>query len=270
MPRSATANVDVSTGILVGASGPRKRRYYYHDFDLIPNLAAGLDVNATHSSSADADIEEAFETNKDWALAGTNAVFASGSFATGGGVTLTTTAAANDQMQLLPNSSALVKTGLEVIDWDTSKQPAVEWGFRTPSTITNMTFWCGFAITNPAPYNVTDDHDQIKVEYVTGVNSGNFVVRYSNGTHATDNDFSINTGLAFEADTSYWCKIRVGSDRLADVTIGTANEPGAATHTRTENALRADILTLKPAIGVQTSTGARAITVDYVAIGRDR
>ena len=221
MPRSATSNVDVDTGVLTGIAGPRKRIYHYDDFNKIPNLVAAYDLDATYDN---ADSEALAESNHDWILAGTDAVVTDITHNTSGGINLKTNAGGTDQAYLIPNTASTVDTGLNNILWDTGKRPAVEWCFTTENHalgISSMTAWCGFTITTPDGYNVTADNDQVKVEYVAGANSGNFMIRYSTDTAdgSTVVDYSIDTGIAVAINTTYVVKIALDSDRVAWVNI---------------------------------------------------
>jgi len=275
MPRSATSNVDVDTGVLTGIAGPRKRIYRDDDFNKIPNLVAAYDLDGSYDN---ADSEALAESNHDWILAGTDAAIADITHNTSGGINLKTNAGGTDQAILIPNTSALVDTGLSNILWDTGKRPAVEWCFTTENAvagISSMTAWCGFKLAAGAvvdPYNVTTDNDSVVVEYVAGVNSGNFMIRYSTDTAdgSTVVDYSIDTGIAVAINTTYVVKIALDSDRVAWVNIADAADLGAAVEIPTKYALK-DVTTLIPTIGVQDgTTAAKQIAVHYVALGRDR
>ena len=272
MPRSATSNVDVDTGVLTGIAGPRKRIYRDDNFNKIPNLVAAYDLDGTYDN---ADSEALAESNDDWIRAGTDAVVTDITHNTSGGINLKTNAGGTDQAYLIPNTASTVDTGLSNILWDTGKRPAVEWCFTTENAvagISSMTAWCGFTITTPAGYNVTADNDQVKVEYVAGANSGNFMIRYSTDTAdgSTVVDYSIDTGIAVAINTTYVVKIALDSDRVAWVNIADAADLGAAVEIPTKYALK-DVTTLIPTIGVQDdTTAAKQIAVHYVALGRDR
>ena len=272
MPRSATSNVDVDTGVLTGIAGPRKRIYRDDNFNKIPNLVAAYDLDGTYDN---ADSEALAESNDDLILAGTDAVVTDITHNTSGGINLKTNAGGTDQAYLIPNTASTVDTGLSNILWDTGKRPAVEWCFTTENAvagISSMTAWCGFTITTPDGYNVTADNDQVKVEYVAGANSGNFMIRYSTDTAdgSTVVDYSIDTGIAVAINTTYVVKIALDSDRVAWVNIADAADLGAAVEIPTKYALK-DVTTLIPTIGVQDdTTAAKQIAVHYVALGRDR
>ena len=272
MPRSATSNVDVDTGVLTGIAGPRKRIYRDDNFNKIPNLVAAYDLDGTYDN---ADSEALAESNDDWILAGTDAVVTDITHNTSGGINLKTNAGGTDQAYLIPNTASTVDTGLSNILWDTGKRPAVEWCFTTENAVAGLSSrpaWCGCTITTPDGYNVTADNDQVKVEYVAGANSGNFMIRYSTDTAdgSTVVDYSIDTGIAVAINTTYVVKIALDSDRVAWVNIADAADLGAAVEIPTKYALK-DVTTLIPTIGVQDdTTAAKQIAVHYVALGRDR
>ena len=268
MPRSATANIDVDTGIPVGIAGPRKRIYYYEDFRLMPY--AQYVAGTIADTPTDDQIEEGLETNKDWELDGGSTACA---FSAEGGIALTTGSADDDQAILIPNGSSILANGLNTITWDTDKRPAVEWCFSTTSTITSMTAWCGFKLAAGAivdPYNTTTDNDSVVVEYVAG--EANFRIRYSTDTAdgSTVVDYSIDTGIAVAINTTYVVKIALDSDRVAWVNIADAADLGAAVEIPTKYALKS-VNTFKPTLGLENMSGsARTLNVRYVALGRDR
>ena len=267
MPRSASANIDVDTGVQVGAAGPRSRFYYHHKFPKVPILASAMNIPETQTSTADAEIEAALEANLDWVHDGTGTEVVTK--AANGGCTLTTGTTTGNNAWLLPNATATITTGLQAMEWDTDNSPAIEWTFTTGASVADVTIAAGFVLTQAAAYSEGTDDDRIQFEYVAGdgTNGNNVVLTYS--VNATDYEQPLSFELA--ASTTYWCKIAVGADRYAECHFGSANDPGSAVHTRTKNALKTGITALKPSILVQANIGsaAKAITVHSVAIGRD-
>ena len=274
MPRSATANVDVHTGVLVGASGPRKRRFYRNDFERLINTAANVAINGSFDEIKG---NKNLESDQDFIISGTNFAEGNVTHSTSGGLVLTTTDAAANQCVIFPLTATDVDTGFSNKVWDTGAESACEWGFTTDSRIDNQIIFAGLKITDlSAEYSTatgTDDN-QVYVDYIAGSNNNKFLVRYSYG----GTDVTIDSGLTMVASTSYWVKIAFDSSKYVDVFIGNSDEPGAATHIRSRHAITADglssstgILTLKPTFGIQQTTTDQAIVnMDYVACGRNR
>ncbi len=263
MPRSASANIDVDTGVQVGAAGPRSRYYYSHKFGKVPILSGAFDLNGTFSHT---EVEAALEANHDWETGGTNTEVVAA--VANGGVSLTTAGASADSCWLIPNTSALVATGLNAIQWDTDNSPAVEWTFTTGANVSDATITAGFVLAQDAPYDVSGDADRIQFEYVAGdgTNGNNVVLTYSVGGTDYEHPFSFELAVS----TTYWCKIAVDADRYADCHFARAADPGSAVHHRTKNALTANITALKPSINVQANAAAaKTITAHHVACGRN-
>ena len=266
MPRSATANIDVDTGIPVGAAGPRKRWYHLDTFNKKPNKDAAFTISNTSDSDRSAEIETFFESDEYCELAGADAQFSDLCFDTAGGLNLKTDTTSVDQAALLPLTVSDFATGMTAVTFDTTKRPAVEWGVTTSADIGSQTIWAGFVLTHEDPYAVTTDADQIKVEYVAGANAGVFMIRYS----IAGTDSSINTAITVKASTAYWIKVAVDNSRFGNVWIGESSEPGAAKYFKTASALTS-LTTLQPTVGIQTGEAAEHnIDVNYVALGRDR
>ena len=276
MPRSATANVDVSTGVLVGASGPRKKRYYLNEFEkLISNVAGVVTAGSFSQTTGDTNLE----SDQDFVLSGTNSAVGNVTHSTTtGGLVLTTTDASANQCVIFPNVSAAVNTGFSDILWDTGAEAACEWGFKTHATqIDNQILFAGFKVSGlAAEYSTATgtDADQVYVDYIAGSNGNKFLVRYS----YAGNDVTIDSGLEMVANTSYWIKIAFDADKYANVTIGTALDPGNAPYVKTKHAISSSgaaggtaVTPLKPTFGIQQSCAAQAaVTIDYVACGRNR
>ena len=269
MPRSATANIDVDTGIPVGAAGPRKRWYHFDNFNKKPNLDAAFTLG-DHTADRSADIESFIESNEYWELNGEGAQFSDIGFASAGGFNLKTDTSSADQAAIFPLTAADYVTGLTSVLFATTKQPAAEFGITTSNDIGSQTIAAGFVLAHASPYAVGGDNDRIVVEYVAGANAGVFMIRYSNDSSGSVADYDINTGITAKVSTAYWIKIAIDKDRFGNVWIGESSEPGAAQHFVTANAMKS-VTTLKPYVLVQTGEGAEHnIDVNYIALGRDR
>lgn len=190
-------------------------------------------------------------------LEGTNAVSANATVSDLGGWTLTTTAAASDQMIISPRtSSPFINTLLS-----TSRRPRVEGVIKTGAAITNATIWWGLKLTNTPV--VATDNDQAFFRYADGTASG--VWQCINSTGGTDQ--TQNTTVTVAVSTVYQFAIEVGADLKPRYYLGTAGGPLSLV--ATGSALTSALTTLKLFCGIQTSSGARAIDYINFAAGQD-
>ena len=272
MPRSATANIDVDTGIPVGAAGPRKRWYHFDNFNKKPNKDAAFTIGTTNGGDRADDIEEMIEANEYWELEGADARYVDISFATGGGINLKTHTTTTDQAALFPLTVADYATGMNAVLFDTTKQPAAEFGITTSNDIGSQKMCAGFIVAHAEAYAVGGDNDRIVLEYVAGANSGNFMIQYSTDTAdgSTVVDYEIDTGIANKISTAYWFKIAIDQSRFGNVWIGESSDPGSAKHFVTKYPMKS-VTTLKPYVLIETAEEAENnIDVNYIALGRDR
>lgn len=262
MPRSATAAIDVGTGVAIGAAGPRSRYYLEDNFNKVPMLSASYNLNGNFD---DEEAEAAIEANHNWETGGTGTEVVAAS--TGGGVSLTTGANDEDQAYLLPNTSSLLDVAWDTVQWSTDKRPSLQWVFSTGANVSDCTICAGFFLAHDAPYAVSGDADRIWFEYVAGDGTnGNKVVAITS-IGGTDREQPLTIEL--EVSTAYWCKIDVTEDRTADMFFGKVSDPGSANHVRTD-ALTTAITALKPTIMVESGAAAtKTITAHHCAIGRD-
>jgi len=190
-------------------------------------------------------------------LEGTNAVSSNATNSALGGWTLTTTAAASDQMIISPRTSSPFIT----LQFNTSRRPRIEAVIKTGAAITNTTIWWGFKLTN-TPVVATDD-DQAFFRYADGTASG--VWQCINSTGGTDQ--TQNTTVTVAVSTVYQLVVEVGADLKPRYYIGTNGGPLSLVATGA--ALTSALTTLKLFCGIQTSTGARAIDYINFAAGQD-
>jgi len=200
-----------------------------------------------------------FGVNPNLAVGGTNATSNSTNFDAGGGITLNTGASSADQGILIPESlSAWGAT-----NWNTAKRLLLEGVLATPATITSSVFWFGWRLTNPAPFDLTTDNDQLLVWYDSSVD-GFLHATYSIGgvdASAILMDGN-NNGVPLLASTKY--VIEVGVDDLRRpyaIVNGVLHLYGTAL---------SSLSTLIPSVGVETkTTEARALTVRSLAASMD-
>ena len=269
MPRSATANIDVDTGIPVGITGPRKRWYQLDTFYRKPNLDAAFNIADQSGSDATAGIERAVEANQHWNLVGADAVYTDLAFAANGGVTLKPNGTAADQIGIEPLNVATVHiVGGSAITFPYDKSPAAEFGFTTGSSIDAMKLWMGFYTALDDPYVHTDNQtDCALVQYVSATSSNFNVVNQVNNAK----DGVVDTAIAIKASTAYSVKVAIDASYKAWYWIAEASDLGAGQVFSTPTVHRTGAA-LIPTLGMeQTSTAtAPEITVNYAAIGRDR
>ena len=268
MPRSATANIDVDTGIPVGAAGPRKRWYQLDTFYRKPNLDAAFNVGSTSGGDVGANIERTTEANQHWNLVGDDAVYTDLAFAANGGVTLKTNAGASDQMGIEPLSVATYHiVGGSAVTFPYDKKPAVEFGFTTAASITEMKLWLGFYTALDDPYVHTDDQTDCALVQFVPATSANFnIVNQVNNAK----DGVVDTEIEVKASTAYSVKVSLDSAYKAWYWIAEATDLGAGKVFTTPTVHRTGAA-LIPTLGIEeTATTAKEVTVNYAALGRDR
>ena len=198
------------------------------------------------------DIQSATEATReiadpDFELLGTNAVSTCSAYNTAGGLTLTTTTGANDQVIVVPHLDASQSAWGTVL-WPTSKE--LKWSaiIATGASITAVAWWAGLKLTNTS-VTATDD-DQCFFRYEDTVNTGKIeAVSSIAGT-----DTATDTAVAETVSTVHHLAISIASDRTARMFLD-----GALIKTTT--ALTS--ANLIPYIGVQTTTTAAKVLTVY-------
>jgi len=200
-------------------------------------------------------VEVARNISTDFELLGTNAVTTCSTYsATDAAMLLTTTAADNDQVILLPHLDSEYSPWTGVL-WATENQIIWEGAIKTPAAVTSILFWAGLKLTN-TPVIATDD-DQVYFRYSTDDTDAGWVVESSIG----GTDTATATGVTCAASTIYRFRIEIDSDRKAHCYIND-------TLVYLSAALTNDI-DLIPYIGMQNLVGgARILTVYYEKISR--
>lgn len=207
------------------------------------------------------DIDQVYTTevarnvSTDFELLGTNAVTTCSTYsATDAAMLLTTTAADNDQVILLPHLDSEYSPWTGVL-WGTENQIIWECAIKTPASVATILFWAGLKLTN-TPTIITDD-DQVFFRYSTDDSDAGWVIESSIG----GTDTAKASGVTCAASTVYRFRIEIDSDRKAHCYI---NDKLVEVTT----ALTDDI-DLIPYIGMQNLTGgARILTVYYEKISR--
>lgn len=204
-------------------------------------------------------------SNRNWVVSGTNAVDGCSALATSGGVTLTTTTAANDQVIISPNSTGqLGVSGM----FNSDKQPVFECYVETGASIAATKIVAGLSLT--AALDGTTDDDGIRFAYVAGGDSGKWTLLISRGGE----DTKIVVNNAVQASTRYKLSIKVDANLVPYCYI---NDQLVTKQTWVDNVIW-DALgvaavvankNLIPFVGVQTTTtAAKAITVIQPSLSR--
>jgi hypothetical protein len=212
-------------------------------FELLPALNNVLDTFT--ASVAAAELVAALVANKSFELLGTGAVTADLTRNAGGGVNVLTHGGATDSAIILPHLSTGQSpwTGVE---WKPSNQPHLVWNLKTPSSITNTTYWVGLKLTN-TPVLATDD-DQAFFRFTQGTDTNWQCVYSIAGT-----DVTVDSGVAVAASTKYRLWITVDENGIPTFWInGVARATGAALTAAAA---------LIPYVGVLSATNAVAKSI---------
>lgn len=193
--------------------------------------------------------------NLQWEVGGTNMTTALVTRAAGGGITLTTAGADNDQAYIRAHQDSGVSV-LESIAFSTAKGLRVTWTVETGASVAAILLWAGLKIDETDP-TVATDADQAFFRFSTDDSDTNWECVHSiSGTDDTD-----DSGIALAVSTVYRLAVDIDANRVPrfyinDVLVATG---GALT----------SVTTLKPVCGVQALTGAaKAITIRSVSISQ--
>ena len=218
-----------------------------------PKLNASADLNGTFD---DAEAEALAFANKDWELSGTNAADAGATFATIGGVTLTTTTTANDQIIVGGHTDTGVSP-LANIDWSTGHGICFYQKIYTGTSLADSVIIAGFKKTN-TPVIATDT-DQAFFRIEDGALS---CVASNAGV-----DETIATGVTLGASSVYGLYVVVSpNDRKATFFLQT---PGFVWKELGQSEALAEDVDLLPFIGIQTTAAsAKSVTLLQTALGK--
>ncbi|MDP3769242.1 MAG: hypothetical protein Q8S13_14615 [Dehalococcoidia bacterium] len=134
----------------------------------------------------------AVTNNLDWEILGLNAVTASATCATGGGINLVTTGAANDQIIIRPHLDAS-QTAWDDMTWDTASLLTVKFHLRLVD-ITDVIIEAGLRPT-PTAMDVGTDNDKLILRVTTATDTIWRVVESIANT-----DTTTVTGIPLAAD----------------------------------------------------------------------
>lgn len=191
-----------------------------------------------------------FGVNPNIEIVGTNVVDSCCILDASGGIKLTTTGASADQVILTPHVD-VQQSAWNTIGWNTAKQFLFEARLTIGEAITLQTVWAGVRLTNPAPFDITTDADQLIVWYDAAVEG---YLHYSLSVAGIDYtgvlyDYS-GTAISIVAATDYVIELGVDADRYPYVIVN-----GILCLHDTAHAMTS-LATLIPTIGIETNTTA--------------
>jgi hypothetical protein len=202
MPKNRTAQQDDTLYVLANS---RERVTFVENWNKKPGLNADIVIDPDADDAA--KLVAFVIANRDFEVLGTNAVTASVTFSTGGGIVLTTAGASADSTIVAPHLDT-GQTAETTVDWSTSDKPAIAAKIQTGAAITDATIWYGLKLTNTPV--VATDNDQVMFRYQAGVNDGKWQAIYSVG----GTDYTLDTGVVVAASTHYDLQIDVDGDRV--------------------------------------------------------
>lgn len=230
-----------------GASVSQTDRYYLEErFQRSPGVNADL-ASATEATRVPA--------NRDFEIVGTNSTSALCTFSAGGGITLTTAGADEDDEVVTPHLDT-AQTAWAGTNWNTNDEVGVGTVMQTGANISDARIWAGLKLTFDNV--IATDDDQVYFHYEDSNNGG----RWNFVTSRAGTDVETDTGITVVLSTQYKLEIRVDSNRIPRGYIDGVLVATAA-------ALTADI-DLIPYIGVSAdATAAKAITVRKAWISKE-
>ena len=212
----------------------------FERYSLVDNFAKKPGVNGDMTIDPDADDTSALVAyviaNKDFEVLGTGATTDDVTFGTTvGGLLLTTDSTAAQQVIIAPHLNTGQTAWTNVL-WGTENQVVWEAVIMTGASVAAIIMWGGLKLTNDQ--DIATDDDQAFFRFDAGV--ANWECVYSVGGVA---DVEIDSGVVVAANTIYYFRIEIDSDRKAHFFIDN-NEVGVST------ALTNDV-DLIPYVGVE-------------------
>lgn len=216
----------------------------------------------TQRSGIAADVGIGF--NVSFVTLGTNSTSALCTFATGGGITLTTGALINDQMCVRGHTTAgqSIWTGT---NWSTNDGVRWKCNVRSPATITTMVAAAGLKLSLAAGATLFDnatDADQVYFGFSTDARYGGVAANWTAVIRIGGASTNADTTVVFAASTNFRLVLDIDSARVARFYINGVLRV-------TSGALTAAV-NLLPFAGVEAlaAAAARAITVQRMGISK--
>lgn len=215
-PASGIANVAGLDAALGGVVQTRERFVLIERFEQRPLLEAAIDPG-TATDPLQAEIDDIFMANRNFAVAGTNMTSALATHNVArGGIRLTTAGAESDQAILQPRSNP-AGASRWLAGFSSDLQPVWRTQFRLAS-IALVSCKAALSLTNA--HDLATDADQVGLwldttETESVVDNPNFqLITSINGT-----DVAVDTGIVAAADTEYELEIKLRADRRAEVRL---------------------------------------------------
>jgi hypothetical protein len=223
-------------------------------FEKTPLLNA--DILITDTAPTLAQMALIWRANVNFEAAGTNMTSALCTHSTGGGITLTTAGADEDQAFVQPHTDSLA-TAWTTADFATDDRVIFESTIQTGAAITASIIHAGLKLTNDNV--VATDAEQAFLRYEAGVNSGAWqLITSDNGV-----DTTTNTSVTVAVSTSYHLKIVINGDRDVTAFINGVLVARVAAALGTGH----DLI---PFLGIEASAAAaKALTVRNLRVSKD-
>lgn len=248
----------------MGSIGPDGFRNHTIHTKFIENWLKKPALNAVIAGWSAGDVPYTI-ANRNFEVLGTNMTTALATFALGGGITLTTAGADNDQGIVTPHLDTAQSAWAVAGTWGSENSPRMEVLIKTAASVAAISIWAGFKLTN-TPTVATDD-DQVFLKFATtegttGASTSKWNVFTSRaGTDVVD----VASNLpAVAASTFYRLVLEVDENRRPAAYIGVGlTAPMVAVPMINGQAPLTDAIDFIPYIGVAANgaAAAKAITV---------
>jgi hypothetical protein len=233
-----------------------------------------LDEYFLQRSGVNADVGIAL--NRNFEILGTRSTTALCTFYRGGGITLTTAGADEDQMILAPHLDT-AQTAWTGVGWGTENYTEWECSITT-SAIDHQKIWAGLKLTNVQL--VATDVNQAFFKFQTDPTASEAFTDYTQ-LHfvysVAGTDFISQLPITVTANTNYHLKIKIDSERKASIFVNevqydvttTSGTTGTAVAIGTAPTAALTAVDLIPYIGIEAgAAGAEALHVHYQCINR--
>ncbi len=231
-----------------------ERTVYHEDFRQLPILNASVVPTADNPTLPQMALR--FRANRDWEIAGTNAVDTSAIFSDGGGMTLTTAGASGDQV-ILRAQQDTNQTAVAAAKFNTVDQSAFLVVLKTGASVADVTVWAGLKLTDTGVQ--ATDNDQAYFRYNAAEAEGKWQAVVSRS--GVDETVAALGEEAVTASTAY--ELCVALDREGRARFYVNGELLHTSAALTEN------VDLRPSLGVQAGAAApKSVTVRGLAVSK--
>ena len=183
------------------------RFHFDENFSRAPKLNATLAWPGAYAQAASVAIETA---NKDFEIIGTNAADADSVNDTPG-LLLRTAGAGADQMIVKPQTDT-GQSEIAAFGWWPTRRITASWAFLTDTSIVGQLVCMGFRptatlVAAATALDTTTDNDKFLIRALEGTDTNFQLITSVSGTETT-----VDSGIAFVANTNYSFTISVGAD----------------------------------------------------------